>query len=104
MGWERRGKKCYYYRSKWVNGRVVKEYLGDGPAALEAARQDAEAASQRAERTFEQVKLAAELAALEALFDAMDAECDAQVIPAMAAKGYHKYRGVWRKKRKPKEG
>jgi hypothetical protein len=38
MGWDR-GR--YYTRSRKVNGRVVREYIGTGPAAELAARMDA---------------------------------------------------------------
>jgi hypothetical protein len=38
MGWDR-GR--YYTRSRKVNGRVVREYLGTGEAAKQAARLDA---------------------------------------------------------------
>lgn len=41
MGWERRNNRRYYYRAKWVNGRVVKEYVGRGRAAEAAAAEDA---------------------------------------------------------------
>ena len=35
MGWEVRRGKRYYYRTERVNGRVVKTYIGSGPAAEE---------------------------------------------------------------------
>jgi hypothetical protein len=40
MAWDR-GR--YYTRSRKVNGRVDREYLGTGEAAERAARQDASA-------------------------------------------------------------
>jgi hypothetical protein len=30
MGWERRRSGRYYYRARKINGRVVKEYVGQG--------------------------------------------------------------------------
>ena len=47
MGWER-GR--YYTRSRKVNGRVDREYLGTGEAAERAARQDALARQEREAR------------------------------------------------------
>ena len=43
MAWVRRGRKLYYYRTRRVGGRVLREYLGSGPeaelaAALDSAR------------------------------------------------------------------
>ena len=99
MGWERRGKKQYYYRSVWKNGRVVKKYFGCGPEAEEAARQDAEAQAQKMRNLHALVELEREVAEFLAVDDYLVAVFDA----AMAAAGYHKYRGKWRKKRKPRE-
>lgn len=99
MGWETRRGKRYYYRTRRVRGRVVRQYFGCGPAAEEAARQDLEAAAERARVFAVREQTRVELDALMLTFDAMDAECDA----AWIAAGYYKYRGVWRKKRKPRE-
>jgi len=42
MAWERRGKTTtYYYRSVRRDGRVRKQYLGQGPAAHKAAKEAA---------------------------------------------------------------
>ena len=38
MGWQRRGRKVYYYRTTRINGRFVCQYLGTGPAAEEQVR------------------------------------------------------------------
>lgn len=103
MSWETRGGKRYYYRSKSVNGRTVKEYVGSGPKAEEAARLDAEAAVERRRKHEEFQALVAKHAEIGALMDQLDAECDAMMLAVMTPLGFHKYRGEWRKKRKPKE-
>ena len=42
MAWERRGNQKFYYRSRKVNGRVVREYIGRGERAKRAAQEDAQ--------------------------------------------------------------
>jgi hypothetical protein len=40
MAWEKRGNNRYYYRKRWVNGRVKSEYVGAGLAAELSAEVD----------------------------------------------------------------
>lgn len=105
MAWEKRKRGgAYYYRSRRVAGRVVKEYVGRGPLA------DLAAAWAEEDR-------AARLAALEA-DRRRRAELDdvaqqvgevCQAVDDVAAAwltlaGYHRHdRGAWRKRRAPKE-
>lgn len=41
MPWEQRGKNRYYYRREMIDGKVVRTYFGRGPAAEQAAAEDA---------------------------------------------------------------
>ena len=51
MAWETRGTRTYYYRSRKISGRVVKEYIGGGLAGMLAEREDeARRRKQEAER------------------------------------------------------
>ena len=47
MSWEVRGGKKYYTRSRRVDGRVVREYVGGGIAGEYDAELDAEARARR---------------------------------------------------------
>lgn len=40
MAWEQHDKRWYYYRSKRVNGRIVREYVGGGEKGQQAAQAD----------------------------------------------------------------
>jgi hypothetical protein len=97
MGWDR-GK--YYTRSRRLNGRVVREYVGTGQIGELAARQDAaDREKRRAEKArADEARLAAErhdadLAAVERLADLL-------VRASLVAAGRHQHhRGEWRCRR-----
>ena len=92
MTLEIRGDKKYLYRSRRVNGRVVKEYVSSGAEADEASRRDA---ATRAEF--------AELKRIGVILDALRIVIDVAIEDHMLAAGYHKpNRGPWRKRRDPK--
>jgi hypothetical protein len=97
VGWD---KGRYYTRSKKVNGRVVRKYVGSGPVGSLAARIDA---LQRQLREIERAERRAKRAALDALDDPLDELDDLADLVAHAvlvAAGYHQHkRGEWRKRR-----
>jgi hypothetical protein len=97
MGWER-GR--YYTRSRKVNGRVIREYVGSGDLAELAAEMDA------IERQRKQIEGAAihaereELQALDGTLDEVNDAADLLARAALAAAGFHQHkRGEWRKRR-----
>lgn len=101
MGWETRERGGRYYtRSRKVGGRVVREYVGGGPAGELAAAEDAAARGRRAEeaaalRTIEERDAAAldVLAELGALLEGLAAAL-------LVGAGYRRHkRGEWRKRR-----
>jgi hypothetical protein len=106
MGWEtRRGQGRYYTRSRKVNGRIIREYVGTGLVAELVAQQDAEARARRlAERERlqqEEARWASTAAPLTELSRLLDGLTAATLIAA----GYHQHhRGAWRKTRHGTQG
>ena len=93
MGWD---KGRYYTRSRKVNGRVVREYVGTGEAAERVAQQDAIAWQEREARR----AVRGELAALDAPLDELAELTELLARAALAAAGYRRHhRGEWRKRR-----
>lgn len=97
MAWEERSGRPYYYRSRRVGGRVLKEYVGAGPAAELMA--DVEEAARQAERARRETEKA-ERERLEAFDREIDAVCETIELVARAAlveAGYRQHnRGEWR--------
>ena len=103
MAWSRkqRGPRSgYYYRSRRVDGRPVKLYVGRGPDAELAARLDErEREDRRAERgtwLTERVRLAV----VDAAFADARSLVDLLVRAALILSGFHLHRGSeWRRRR-----
>jgi hypothetical protein len=98
VGWD---KGRYYTRSRKVNGRVLREYVGVGEVAELAAQMDTlDRADREAERdTWRSEK--AELDALDAGVKELDDLADLLVRAALLATGYRQHRrGEWRRKRR----
>ena len=99
MGWEVRGARRYYTRTRRAGGRLVREYVGTGPVAEMAAAADAvRQAQRRAEaeaRRAERARWETALAPLEELCLASDL----LVRASLTAAGYHQHdRGEWRRR------
>jgi hypothetical protein len=97
MGWD---KGRYYTRSRKVNGRVVREYVGAGEIAvlvaqvdaLERERRETERAARRAEK--------ARLEALDAPLNQLNDLADLLARAALVVAGFRQHkRGEWRKRR-----
>jgi hypothetical protein len=101
MGWDAKNGKRYYSRSRRVNGRVVREYVGGGAAGEQAAAEDARRREQCrleavARRAGQQQWQEAD-AALQSFCDLTDLLVRAALLSA----GYHQYnRGEWRRRRR----
>ena len=97
MGWD---KGRYYTRSRKVNGRVVREYVGSGEVGELAARMDAVQREERAAKALEWRRQKADLAALDAELEALSDQVDLAARAALVAAGFHQHkRGEWRKRR-----
>jgi hypothetical protein len=99
VGWEKRGKGTYYYRSVRVNGRPRRVYLGRGAEAQEAAdqaaRRRAERDARQAQRQAEHERWEADDAPLRRLYRFTDLLTKAQLVLA----GYYRHdRGEWRRR------
>ena len=100
MAWETRRGRRYYYRSKRVGERVVKEYIGGGKLGQAVAFLDRKAREERERQAQRERAARDEDAALVALVDAFDREVRALVAAELGAAGYHRHhRGAWRRKR-----
>ena len=103
--WEKRERGgLYYTRSRKVDGRVVREYVGTGPLAKLAAEMDA---LERRRREKEAEAWQVERECVEALDGTTEELCDATELLTRAtllAAGYHQHkRGEWRQRREPKD-
>jgi len=101
MAWEtRRNGRCYYYRSKRVEGRVVKEYLGcaawvESAVWLDGRDRETEQ-NERRERNAERDRVST----LDAAVAAFNEDTEAALVAVLTAAGYHRHdRGAWRKQR-----
>ena len=100
MGWDVIDGRRYYTRSRKVNGRVVREYIGGGALGELAAAADvlrrADRRAAREARRAEQARLEEASAPLRGLCQVADLLAKAELLLA----GYHQHaRSSWRKKR-----
>ena len=101
MGWERRKRGgLYYTRSRKLDGRVVRQYIGTGLLGEMVAVMDA---GERAEREAEAEAWRAEREHLEAADAEVDSLCEVSEALArgalMLAGYYRHHRGEWRRRR-----
>ena len=101
MAWETRkgGAGPYYTRSRWVGGKVVREYVGGGVLGRLAAQRDEQERLQREEedarRREERERLERSVGFLRELEEAAEVLVRAQLL----ASGCHQHKGQWRRQR-----
>jgi hypothetical protein len=89
----------YYYQSRRIDGRVVREYIGAGYVAGLISQLDA---LEREKRHLKKVDLHLQKTALEVLDNDMKALAQMTGLVARAAllaAGYHQHKRQWRKRR-----
>ena len=100
MGWETRANGGRYYtRSRRVDGRVVREYVGCGRKGELAARADAE---RRAAREAERAAIRAErerVQAIDAALMDLHRATDQVTRGALLAAGFERHKRQWRYRR-----
>ena len=102
MPWEtRRRGTCYYTRSKRIDGRVVREYIGIGPVAELIAQEDETERQQQAQKRQEWLIEKEAVDILDQDLKALDVACRSLMQQHLEAAGYHQHCcGEWRKRRK----
>jgi hypothetical protein len=101
MTWETRQRGGQYYtRSRRIDGRVVREYVGGGPVGEIAARMDAIERVQRKNQREEWLTEKHEYAELDRLIEQVDQACRSLMKAALERAGYYQHnRSEWRKRR-----
>ncbi len=100
MGWEARERGTRYYtRSKWVDGRVVREYIGGGPLGEVAAQLDEYERRQREEEDLYWKEERERLERNAAFLPQLEEAADILVRAHLLGSGCHYYRGEWRRAR-----
>lgn len=96
----RNGRGTYYTRSRRVGGRVVREYLGSGYAAVLMAQYDEMQRDRREWETAQWQHERERLDKLEAMLDNYYQAVERTLRNELQAAGYHQHhRGEWRRKR-----
>jgi hypothetical protein len=99
VAWEERGGGRYYYRTRWVNGRPVKEYVGGGLAGRLASEADRIARERREARALEERREREKLEALAAPVLELSEAAEILARAHLIAAGFHRHKGEWRRER-----
>ena len=99
--WERRERGgLYYTRSRKVNGRLIREYVGGGVLGELAARMDAEDRQRREEEAAAWREERERLEELAGLVDWFCEDVETMARAALLAAGFRRHlRGEWRRPR-----
>lgn len=100
MAWEKRKRGGpYYYRSRRMGARVIKEYVGCGAAAEQAAQEDAQTREEQNAAVKALREVQEQLDAVTAPLRQMCDDFDVLMKAVLLVAGYHNHRGCWRRRR-----
>jgi len=101
MAWERRPRGTRYYtRSRKVDGRTVRQYVGSGLLGALAHEKDAARRAQAQEETGRWHAIRSQLEAADRATAEFIRAAERRVQVALVLAGYHQHhRGEWRKHR-----
>ena len=101
MAWEKRERGgLYYTRSRKVDGRVVREYVGGGLRGEKAARMDSKEQQRREEEAAAWREERERLEELEGLIDEFCEAVETVARATLLAAGFRQHnRGEWRRRR-----
>ncbi len=99
MAWERRAGNEYFYRSRRTpDGRVVKDYYGNGAAAEIEARRMQDRADQRRRGERATMEFCQQVNPPDQSLELLNQFSRLMLEATLVAAGYHKRRSEWRKK------
>jgi hypothetical protein len=99
MSWESRKQGgLYYTRTRRINGRQVREYIGGGLIGELAAEQDLLAREQLEQKRQQWKAEKVHIRHLEAPIIDLDDQCQALMTACLEAAGYHQHHGEWRRR------
>ncbi len=100
MAWEQRERGGRYYtRSRRVDGRVVREYIGAGLAGVMASEADRIEQEQREVEALEEEQEWQRLGALTAPLLEVSEAAEVLAQAHLIATGCHRHKGEWRRAR-----
>ena len=99
MSWSRRKTHEYYYRSRRIDRRVVKEYVGRGPAAELVAHADESIREERQQRAAAEASLQQQYLNLDRQLKVFHHETAWLIRATLVAAGLYQHaRGNWRRR------
>ena len=106
MAWETRKRGTRYYtRSKRINGRVVRMYIGADLKGRLAAEEDRERRARQDGARAQWAAVKRRIEEVDGMLDVMFSACSDRMRMELEAAGYHQHAGgEWRKKREQKDG
>jgi hypothetical protein len=100
VSWERRERGGRYYtKSRRINGRIERQYVGTGPFAEFVAQMDALKRQRREEQIRAWREEREHLEALDRSLKELHEAAKVLTQATLLAAGFHQHRGEWRKRR-----